>query len=109
VASSRHGAETAVRYAEATVPKITHHITRKARGAPGLMGSKHLRTDQHLVSQQESIKGGPKGPVVNIVYRREDRRGWLKIGAAARQQRQPSSAATIPLNPFIAAERGFID
>src|SRR5450432_3100578 len=102
----RHGANLLYAYAEATVPKITV-ITRKAYGgAYCVMGSKHLRCDVNLAWPSAEIAVmGPDG-AVNIVYRRE-----LSAAAdqeAARVQKTEEFRERFA-NPFIAAERGFID
>ncbi len=102
----RHGAKLLFAYAEATVPKITV-ITRKAYGgAYCVMGSKHIRTDINLAWPTAEIAVmGPEG-AVNIVYRRElaatgDGEGLRREKIAEFRERFA--------NPFIAAERGFID
>ena len=102
----RHGAKLLFAYAEATVPKITV-ITRKAYGgAYCVMGSKQIRTDINLAWPTAEIAVmGPEG-AVNIVYRRE-------IAAAA----DPEAVRRVKIaefrerfaNPFVAAQRGFID
>lgn len=99
----RHGAKLLYAYAEATVPKITV-ITRKAYGgAYCVMGSKHLRTDVNFAWPSAEIAVmGPEG-AVNIIYRRE-----LKAGEAAREEKVREFRERFA-NPFIAAERGFID
>jgi propionyl-CoA carboxylase beta chain len=102
----RHGAKLLYAYAEATVPKITV-ITRKAYGgAYCVMGSKHLRTDINLAWPTAEIAVmGPEG-AVNIVYRRE-----LAAAAdpdAARRQKVDEFRERFA-NPFIAAERGYVD
>jgi propionyl-CoA carboxylase beta chain len=102
----RHGAKLLYAYAEATVPKVTV-ITRKAYGgAYCVMGSKHLRTDINFAYPSAEIAVMGAEGAVNIVYRRE-------ISAA----KDPDSARTEKIsefrarfaNPFVAAERGFID
>jgi propionyl-CoA carboxylase beta chain len=102
----RHGAKLLYAYAEATVPKITV-ITRKAYGgAYCVMGSKHLRTDVNFAYPTAEIAVmGPEG-AVNIVYRRE-----LLAAADKEQARQQKIEEFRDLfaNPFVAAERGFID
>jgi propionyl-CoA carboxylase beta chain len=102
----RHGAKLLYAYAEATVPKVTV-IARKAYGgAYCVMGSKHIRTDINLAWPSAEIAVmGPEG-AVNIVYRRE-------LAAAAdsdamRAQKTEEFRERFA-NPFIAAERGFID
>jgi propionyl-CoA carboxylase beta chain len=102
----RHGAKLLFAYAEATVPKITV-ITRKAYGgAYCVMGSKQIRTDINFAWPTAEIAVmGPEG-AVNIVYRRE-------IAAAAdpdavRREKIADFRERFA-NPFVAAERGFID
>jgi propionyl-CoA carboxylase beta subunit len=100
----RHGAKLLFAYAEATVPKITV-ITRKAYGgAYCVMGSKHIRTDINLAWPTAEIAVmGPEG-AVNIVYKRE----LAAAGDALRGQKIAEFRERFA-NPFIAAERGFID
>ncbi len=102
----RHGAKLLYAYAEATVPKITV-ITRKAYGgAYCVMGSKHLRTDINLAWPTAEIAVMGAEGAVNIIYRRE-------LLAATDQEavRQEKIAEFRErfANPFVAAERGFID
>jgi propionyl-CoA carboxylase beta chain len=102
----RRGAKLIYAYAEATVPKVTV-ITRKAYGgAYDVMGSKHLGGDVNLAwpTAQIAVMGAPGA--VNILYRRE-------LAAAAdpdalRAQRIAEYEDTLA-NPYIAAERGYID
>jgi propionyl-CoA carboxylase beta chain len=102
----RQGAKLLYAYAEATVPKITV-ITRKAYGgAYCVMGSKHLRTDVNFAYPTAEIAVMGAEGAVNIVYRRE-----LTTAAdkdAARKQKIDEFRERFA-NPFIAAERGFID
>jgi propionyl-CoA carboxylase beta chain len=102
----RQGAKLLYAYAEATVPKITV-ITRKAYGgAYCVMGSKHLRTDVNFAYPTAEIAVMGAEGAVNIVYRRE-----LTAAAdkdAARKQKIDEFRERFA-NPFVAAERGFID
>jgi propionyl-CoA carboxylase beta chain len=102
----RHGAKLLYAYAEATVPKITV-ITRKAYGgAYCVMGSKHLRTDINLAWPTAEIAVmGPEG-AVNIVYRRE--LSAASDEAAVRRQKVDEFRERFA-NPFVAAERGYVD
>ena len=102
----RHGAKLLYAYAEATVPKITV-ITRKAYGgAYCVMGSKHLRTDINLAWPTAEIAVmGPEG-AVNIVYRRELSNATDE--AAVRRQKVDEFRERFA-NPFVAAERGYVD
>jgi propionyl-CoA carboxylase beta chain len=102
----RQGAKLLYAYCEATVPKITV-ITRKAYGgAYCVMGSKQVRTDINLAwPTAEVAVMGPEG-AVNIVYRRE-----LAAAAdrdAVRQQKVEEFRDRFA-NPFVAAERGYVD
>ena len=102
----RHGAKLLYAYAEATVPKITV-ITRKAYGgAYCVMGSKHLRTDINFAYPTAEIAVmGPEG-AVNILYRRE-----LQSAENPESTRQAKidEYRNRFANPFVAAERGYID
>jgi propionyl-CoA carboxylase beta chain len=102
----RHGAKLLYAYSEATVPKITV-ITRKAYGgAYCVMGSKHIRTDVNLAWPTAEIAVmGPEG-AVNIVYRRE--LSAAEDQAAVRRQKTEEFRERFA-NPFVAAERGYVD
>jgi propionyl-CoA carboxylase beta chain len=102
-----HGAKLLYAYAEATVPKLTV-ITRKSYGgAYCVMASKQIRTDFNFAWPSAEIAVmGPEG-AVNIVYRRE-----LKAaGDKAEELRQThlNEYREKFANPWIAAERGYID
>jgi len=102
----RHGAKLLFAYAEATVPKITV-ITRKAYGgAYCVMGSKHIRTDINFAWPTAEIAVMGAEGAVNIVYRRE--LGASGDGDDLRRQKVAEFRERFA-NPFIAAERGFID
>jgi propionyl-CoA carboxylase beta chain len=100
----RHGAKLLYAFAEATVPRITV-ITRKAYGgAYCVMGSKHIRTDVNLAWPTAEIAVMGAEGAVNIIYRRE----LAATNGDARQQKVAEFNERFA-NPFIAAERGFID
>jgi propionyl-CoA carboxylase beta chain len=104
----RHGAKLLFAFAEATVPKVTV-ITRKAYGgAYCVMSSKHIRTDANFAWPTAEIAVmGPEG-AVNIVYKRE----LDKASEAEREKLRQEKIAEFRerfANPFIAAERGYID
>ena len=106
----RRGAKLIYAYAEATVPKVTV-ITRKAYGgAYDVMGSKHLGADINLSWPTGQIAVMGAQGAVNILYRKE-----IKAAEAAgddvvalRQQLITDYEDTLA-NPYIAAERGYID
>jgi propionyl-CoA carboxylase beta chain len=98
----KHGAKLLFAFGEATVPKVTV-ITRKAYGgAYDVMSSKHLRGDfNYAWPSAEIAVMGAKG-AVEILYRSE-LRDPLRIADRTREYE------TRFANPFVAAERGFID
>src|SRR5262249_33284210 len=100
----RHGAKLLYAYSEATVPKVTV-ITRKAYGgAYCVMGSKHLRTDVNIAWPTAEIAVMGAEGAVNIIYRRE----LAGAGENARQEKIDEYRDRFA-NPFVAAERGYID
>jgi len=104
----RHGAKLLFAFAEATVPKLTV-ITRKAYGgAYCVMASKHIRTDVNFAWPTAEIAVmGPEG-AVNIVYKRELDRTAPEEREALRKQKIEEFRERFA-NPFVAAERGYID
>jgi len=102
----RHGAKLLFAFAEATVPKITV-ITRKAYGgAYCVMASKHLRTDVNFAYPTAEIAVmGPEG-AVNIVYRREIEKA---ADPEALRRQKIEEFRTRFANPYVAAERGYVD
>ena len=102
----RHGAKLLYAFAEATVPKITV-ITRKAYGgAYCVMSSKHIRTDiNYAYPTAEVAVMGPEG-AVNIVYKRELA---AAKDAAAERTKKTEEFRQRYANPWIAAERGWVD
>lgn len=102
----RRGAKLLYAYAEATVPLVTI-ITRKAYGgAYDVMGSKHLGADINLAwpSAQIAVMGAQGA--VNVLYRKElaDAKDPEAERAKLLQEYDDKFA-----NPYIAAERGYID
>jgi propionyl-CoA carboxylase beta chain len=102
----RHGAKLLFAFAEATVPKITV-ITRKAYGgAYCVMASKHIRTDVNFAWPSAEIAVMGAEGAVGVLYRREI--------AGAQDQEAARRSRIVELeekfaNPYVAAERGFID
>jgi propionyl-CoA carboxylase beta chain len=102
----RHGAKLIYAYAEATVPKITI-VTRKAfGGAYDVMGSKHLGADMNVAWPTAQIAVMGAQGAANILYRRE-------LAAAADPETLRAKVVAgyedTLVNPYIAAERGYID
>ncbi|MBT0767993.1 acyl-CoA carboxylase subunit beta [Kineosporia sp. J2-2] len=106
----RRGAKLLYAYAEATVPLVTL-ITRKAYGgAYDVMGSKHLGADVNLAWPTAQIAVMGAQGAVNILYRNELRKVADEGGdvEAARQAFVTDYEDTLA-NPYIAAERGYVD
>jgi acetyl-CoA carboxylase carboxyltransferase component len=102
----RHGAKLLYAYCEATVPRI-QIITRKAYGgAYVVMNSKSIGADLAFAwPSAELAVMGPQG-AVEILYRRE-----LQTVAdpAARRTELVDEYTERFANPYVAAERGFVD
>ncbi len=105
----RHGAKLIYAYAEATVPKITV-ITRKAYGgAYDVMGSKHLGGDVNLAWPTAQIAVMGAQGAVNILYRRELMAAGSPEERAALRDSRITEYEDRLANPYIAAERGYVD
>lgn len=109
----RRGAKLIYAYAEATVPLVTI-ITRKAYGgAYDVMGSKHLGADINLSWPTGQIAVMGAQGAANIVHRRT--LNDLAAGGASAEQVEAKRAELIDeyettlANPYIAAERGYVD
>jgi len=102
----RSGAKLLYAYCEATVPKLTV-ITRKAYGgAYDVMSSKHIRGDVNLAWPTAEIAVmGPEG-AVNIIFRKELEKA---VDPVKRKAELVAEYREKFANPFVAAERGYID
>ncbi len=102
----RHGAKLLYAYCEATVPKLTV-ITRKAYGgAYDVMSSKHIRADFNFAWPTAEIAVMGVDAAVKIIFRKDladakDR--------AARQTELVEDYQSRFANPYVAAERGYVD
>ncbi len=102
----RHGAKLLYAFAEATVPKITI-ITRKAYGgAYCVMASKHIRTDINFAYPTAEIAVMGADGAVGILYRKELAD---TTNPEENRRRIVDDYNEKFANPYIAAERGFID
>ncbi len=101
-----HGAKLLYAFCEATVPKLTV-ITRKAYGgAYDVMNSKHVRADFNVAWPTAEIAVmGAKG-AVEIIFRKE-------VAKAEEPEKVISNLISEYekkfANPYVAAERGYID
>jgi propionyl-CoA carboxylase beta chain len=102
----RRGAKLIYAYAEATVPKVTV-ITRKAYGgAYDVMGSKHLGADLNFAWPTAQIAVMGAQGAVNILYRQELRDAADPVAERARLVEEYEDTLA---NPYVAAERGYVD
>ena len=98
----KHGAKLLFAYSEASVPLVTV-ITRKAYGgAYDVMASKHIKADVNYAWPSAEIAAmGAKG-ATEILYRSE-------LGDKDKIAQRTADYEARFANPFVAAERGFID
>ena len=102
----RHGAKMLYAYSEATVPKVTLIIRKAYGGAYLAMCSKDLGADQVLAWPNAEIAVmGPEG-AANIIFKNDIKNSEDPI--ETRQEKIKEYRDTVA-NPYIAAERGFID
>ncbi|MFK7903415.1 MAG: acyl-CoA carboxylase subunit beta [Nitratireductor sp.] len=98
----KHGAKLLFAYAQATVPLVTV-ITRKAYGgAYDVMASKHIRADVNYAWPSAEIAVmGAKG--ASEIIHRSDLKDADKMAEHTKEYEDRFA------NPFIAAQRGFVD
>src|SRR5688572_13377398 len=102
----RRGAKLLYAFTEATVPRLTV-ITRKAYGgAYVVMNSKHIRADICFAWPTAELAVMGAGPAVPIIQRREIEAAEDSDAKRAELIEQYEEQF---LNPWIAAERGYID
>ncbi len=102
----RSGAKLLYAYCEATVPKLTVILRKAYGGAYIVMSSKHMRGDINFAWPGAEIAVmGPDG-AVNIIFRKDMEQ------AENQDQRRAELTAEYRqkfANPYVAAERGYID
>ncbi len=102
----RSGAKLLYAYCEATVPKLTVVLRKAYGGAYIVMSSRHMRGDVNLAWPSAEIAVmGPDG-AVNIIFRKEMESAE---DPAARKTELVSEYREKFANPYIAAERGYLD
>jgi propionyl-CoA carboxylase beta chain len=102
----RHGAKLLYAYAEATVPKLTVITRKDYGGAYCVMSPKQMGADLNLAWPTAEIAVMGPEAAVNIIYKRD------LAGArdpAARRKELVGEYTTKFANPYVAAERGYID
>lgn len=102
----KHGAKLLYAFCEATVPKLTV-ITRKSYGgAYDVMNSKHIRADYNVAWPTAEIAVmGAKG-AVEIIFKKEITGAEDPVAKEAELEAKYTEQFA---NPYLAAERGFID
>jgi acetyl-CoA carboxylase carboxyltransferase component len=96
----RHGAELVFAYAEATVPRVCLVVRKAYGGAYIVMDSRAMGNDLCVAwpSAELAVMGAEQA--VKIVHRREDEGTQAKLALDYKEKF---------LNPYIAAERGYVD
>ncbi len=103
----RHGAKLLYAYAEATVPMMTVILRKAYGGAYDVMCSKHLGGDLNFAWPGAEIAVMGAEGAAKILFRRSgEGNGGMSEEERARRIRD---YRTEFMNPFLAAERGYID
>jgi len=102
----RNGAKILYAFAEATIPKVTVIIRKGYGGAFCVMSSKHLRGDiNYSWPSGEIAVMGAKG-AVEVLYGRAARKTEDPASFLAEKEKEYQDKVA---NPYIAAQRGYID
>jgi propionyl-CoA carboxylase beta chain len=102
----RHGAKLLYAFVEATVPRITVIMRKAYGGAYLVMNSKHIHCDiNYAWPTAEIAVMGPRG-AAEVIYRREIQVAKNPEALLADQMEQYRKTFC---NPFLAAQRGYID
>ncbi|NWG27803.1 MAG: acyl-CoA carboxylase subunit beta [Ignavibacteriaceae bacterium] len=102
----RHGAKLLYAFCEATTAKITVIIRKAYGGAYDVMNSKHIRGDFNFAWPSAEIAVmGPKG-AVEIIFKKEISKAPDKEAEIEKKLKEYIEKFA---NPYIAAERGYID
>ncbi len=102
----RNGAKILYAFAEATIPKVTVIIRKGYGGAFCVMSSKHLRGDlNYSWPSGEIAVMGAKG-AVEVLYGRASRKEEDPAAFLAEKEKEYQDKVA---NPYIAAQRGYID
>lgn len=102
----RHGAKLLYAFCEATVPKITVIIRKAYGGAYDVMNSKHIRGDINLAWPSAEIAVMGAQGAAEIIFKREIDSAENKAEALKEKVEEFTEKFA---NPYLAAERGFID
>lgn len=102
----RHGAKMLYAYAEATVPRVSLILRKAYGGAYIAMNSKGIGADMVFAYPIAEIAVMGAEGATGIVFRREIEAAEDKEAARAAKIEEYT---TLFMNPYIAAERGFVD
>ena len=102
----RHGAKLLYAYAEATVPKLAVITRKNYGGAYTVMSPKQMGADLNLAWPTAEIAVMGPEAAVNIIYKRDLASA---PDPAARRKELVAEYTTRFANPYVAAERGYID
>ncbi|WET82608.1 acyl-CoA carboxylase subunit beta [Amycolatopsis sp. QT-25] len=104
----RRGAKLIYAYAEATVPKVTVVIRKAYGGGYAVMGSKHLGADVNLAWPTAEIAVMGAEGAVRVLHRHE-LAALPPEQRSAEQRRLTEAYRERHSNPYVAAERGYVD
>jgi acetyl-CoA carboxylase carboxyltransferase component len=102
----RHGAKLLYAYAEATVPKLTVITRKDYGGAYCVMSPKQMGADLNLAWPTAEIAVMGPEAAVNIIYKRDLAGSKDPVG---RRKELVAEYTAKFANPYVAAERGYID
>jgi propionyl-CoA carboxylase beta chain len=102
----RHGAKLLYAYAEATVPKLTVITRKDYGGAYCVMSPKQMGADLNLAWPTAEIAVMGPEAAVNIIYKRDL---TTATDPVARRAQLVADYTARFANPYVAAERGYID
>ncbi|KZB79138.1 acyl-CoA carboxylase subunit beta [Amycolatopsis regifaucium] len=104
----RRGAKLIYAYAEATVPKVTVVLRKAYGGGYAVMGSKHLGADVNLAWPTAEIAVMGAEGAVRVLHRRE-LAAMPPEQRSAERERLTEAYRERHSNPYLAAERGYVD
>lgn len=102
----RHGAKLLYAFCEATVPKVTVILRKAYGGAYDVMNSKHVRGDINLAWPSAEIAVMGAQGAAEIIFKKEIDAAEDKVQALKDKVDEFTEKFA---NPYLAAERGFID
>jgi propionyl-CoA carboxylase beta chain len=102
----RHGAKLLYAFVEATVPRITVIVRKAYGGAYLVMNSKHIHCDMNYAWPSAEIAVLGSRGAAEVVYKNEIKKSDDPDAVLAKRMEEYRETY---LNPFVAAERGYID